>query len=73
MISNCALKELPKLFKLPVEKKVGDLDYDLLRNSKTDLTEKELGYCEYDCLVVYYFILEDLVINYLQKNFIVSL
>ena len=60
MISNCALKELPKLFKLPVEKKVGDLDYDLLRNSKTELTEKELGYCEYDCLVVYYFILEEI-------------
>lgn len=59
-MSNCSLKQLPKLFKLPVEKKVGDLNYDLLRNSKTVLTEKELGYCEYDCLVVYYYILEEL-------------
>lgn len=60
MMSNCALKYLPELFKLPVEKKVGDLDYCLLRHSKTKLTEKELGYCEYDCLVVYYYILEEL-------------
>ena len=56
MMSNCALAKLPKLFNLPVEKKVGDLDYDKLRNSKTILTDKELGYCEYDCLVVYEYI-----------------
>lgn len=59
-MSNCALKQLPKLFKLPVEKKVGDLNYDLIRNKETELTEKELGYCEYDCLVVYYYILEEI-------------
>ena len=59
-MSNCALKYLPKLFKLPVEKKVGDLDYDLIRNCETELTDKELGYCEYDCLVVYYYILEEI-------------
>lgn len=57
---NCALKYLPKLFKLPVEKKVGDLDYTLIRTPKTKLTEKELGYCEYDCLVVYYCIKREL-------------
>ncbi len=56
MMSNCALAKLPKLFNLPVEKKLGDLDYDLLRNSETELTDKELGYCEYDCLVVYEYI-----------------
>ena len=56
MMSNCALAKLPKLFKLPVEKKVGDLDYSLIRHSKTPLTETELGYCEYDCLVVYEYI-----------------
>ena len=55
-MSNCALAKLPKLFNLPVEKKVGDLDYSLLRHSKTKLTDKELGYCEYDCLVVYEYI-----------------
>ena len=55
-MSNCALKQLPKVFNLPVEKQVGDLDYSLIRTPKTPLTEKELGYCEDDCLVVYYYI-----------------
>lgn len=55
-MTNCALAKLPKLFNLPVEKKIGDLDYNLLRHSKTPLTDKELGYCEYDCLVVYEYI-----------------
>lgn len=38
---------------LGVHKHTGDLDYEVLRTPKTPLTEKELGYCEYDCLVVY--------------------
>ena len=59
-MSNASLKQLPKLFKLPVEKLVGDLDYNLLRHSKTPLSEKELRYGEYDCLVAYYYILEEL-------------
>lgn len=37
-----------------VKKKVGDLDYLILRTPKTKLTEKELGYCEYDILCMYY-------------------
>lgn len=37
-----------------VEKKVGDLDYNIVRTPKTHLTEKELGYCEYDILCMYY-------------------
>lgn len=60
IMSNCALKCLPDLFKLPVEKMVGDLDYSLIRHSQTILTEKELGYCEHDCLVVYHYILQEL-------------
>lgn len=60
MMSNCALKLLPKVFKLSVEKKVGDLDYTLMRTPATELTEKELGYCEYDCLVVYEYIKREL-------------
>lgn len=59
-MANASLSQLPKLFNLPVQKKVGDLDYTKLRNSKTELTEKELGYCEYDCLVVYHFIIKEL-------------
>lgn len=60
MMSNCALKFLPKVFMLPVEKKVGDLDYTLMRTPATELTKKELGYCEYDCLVVYEYIKREL-------------
>lgn len=60
MMSNVALKYLPKMFCLPVEKKVGDLDYDLIRNPNTPLTDVELGYCEYDCLVLYHYILKEL-------------
>lgn len=58
-LSNCALEYLPKVFNLPVEKKVGDLDYNLIRTPTTPLTNKELKYCEYDCLVVYHYIKEE--------------
>ena len=37
---------------LGVAKMVGDLDYDKLRTPLTKLTDKELKYCEMDCLVV---------------------
>ena len=60
MMSNCALKYLPKLFNLPVNKLVGDLDYSLDRTSITPLSDAELGYCENDCLVVYHYILNEL-------------
>ena len=36
-----------------INKKSGDLDYDLMRSPLTPLTDAELGYCEYDCLVLY--------------------
>ena len=55
-MSNVALAYLPKLFNLPVQKKVGDLDYSKLRTSNTSLSDRELDYCEYDCLVVYEYI-----------------
>ena len=60
IMSNCALQYLPDLFKLPVKKMVGDLNYELIRHNETELTEKELGYCENDCLVVYHYILYEL-------------
>lgn len=62
MMTNCGLAKLPEIYKLPVEKKVGDLDYTLLRHSKTALSTKELSYCEYDCLVLYYYIKSQLEI-----------
>ena len=57
MLTNCKLEYIPKVFNLDVSKKVGDLDYNKIRNSKTKLTKKELGYCEYDCLVLYKYLL----------------
>lgn len=60
MMSNCKLEKLPRVYQLPIEKKVGDLDYDKIRTSKTPLSDKEMGYCEYDCLVVYHFIKREL-------------
>lgn len=68
ILSNCGLQYLPKIFDLPVEKKVGDLDYTIIRNSKTTLTKKELEYCEYDCLVVYHYILKELETYETIKN-----
>ena len=60
LMSNCALKNLSNLYQLPIEKLDGDLDYSLIRHNETILTEKELEYCEHDCLVVYYYILFEL-------------
>lgn len=60
MLTNCKLEKVSENYNLNVKKQVGSLNYDLLRNSKTFLTEKELKYCEYDCLVVYEFIKKEL-------------
>lgn len=60
IMSNCALEYLPKLFNLPVEKLVGNLDYTKLRTPATKLTDDELKYCENDCLVIYNYIIEEL-------------
>lgn len=35
-----------------VQKKVGDLDYSILRTPLTTMTDKEMGYCEYDLRVM---------------------
>lgn len=53
-LTNVALEEIPKIYNLDVKKQVGKLDYSKLRHSYTQLTEEELNYCEYDCLVLYY-------------------
>jgi hypothetical protein len=66
-MSNVSLAYLPDLFNLPVKKMVGDLDYNKIRTPATPLTEKELGYCKYDCLVVYEYIKMELE-TYEQVN-----
>lgn len=59
ILSGFSLAKLSdQLQKYKVEKKVGDLDYSLIRHSKTPLTEKEMGYCINDILVVYSYIME---------------
>lgn len=60
-MTNVKLAKLPDIFGLSVEKMVGDLDYSKMRHSLTPLTEKELGYCEHDCLVIYEYIKTELL------------
>ena len=60
MLSNLKLEKLPEVYQLPVKKKVGDLDYSLLRTPATPLTDRELGYCEFDCLVTYWYVKTEL-------------
>lgn len=46
------------LVKYPVQKAVGDLDYELVRTPITPLSPVELHYCEYDCRVLMSYIQE---------------
>lgn len=58
-LSGYSLKTLGKnLTKYKIEKLSGDLDYNLPRNKKTILTEKEIRYCVNDVLVVTAYIQE---------------
>lgn len=59
-MTNCKLEQLSSVYKLDVEKLVGNLDYYKIRNSKTEISELEKKYCENDCLVVYKYILREL-------------
>lgn len=59
-LSNTNLENLAKVYNLPFKKMVGDLDYKIIRSPETPLSEEELGYCENDCLIIYYYILMEL-------------
>ena len=59
-LSGVKLEYLTDIYKLPVKKLVGNLDYSLIRTPATPLTDKELAYCENDCLVTYQYILREL-------------
>lgn len=50
MLTNLSLASWGK--QLGIDKKVGDLDYTKLRTPLTPLTDKELGYCEYDIKIM---------------------
>lgn len=51
ILTNMSLATWGK--QLGLDKLTGDLDYNKLRTPKTKLTNKELGYCERDCIIVY--------------------
>ena len=64
-ISNSSLEKLSELYELPT-KKTHDLDYSLMRNSKTPLDEKEIEYCSNDVRILgdfYRWIINNYVVN----------
>ena len=61
ILSGYSLASLAKnLTTHKVKKMEGDLDYELIRHHKTELTEKEWGYCENDIVVVNAYINEQI-------------
>ena len=59
LLSGYSLAKLgSQLLKYQCQKMSGDLDYSLLRHSKTPLTDKEIGYCINDVKVVMCYIQE---------------
>lgn len=61
LLSGLSLAKVGEnLLKHNLKKKVGDLDYSLIRHYKTLLSEKELGYCEYDIKVLIAYINEQI-------------
>lgn len=60
ILSGCKLETTcNNLLKYKCKKKVGDLDYDLIRTPKTSLSRKEIGYCVFDVIGV---------MNYIQEQ-----
>ena len=65
LLSGYSLETIGKhLTKYKAEKKVGDLDYSKPRHYKTPLTEKEIGYIDYDGIVVMCYIQEEIENNH---------
>ena len=59
ILSNLSLAKVGEnLHRYKVKKLVGDLDYNLVRHTKTPINEKEMGYMVNDCLVVMAYIQE---------------
>lgn len=61
MLSGESLDAVGK--KIGVEKKSGQMDYSLIRNSKTVLSSEEMEYCEFDILVVLAYITQQIKQN----------
>ena len=56
MLTNMSLEVAAKEY-TDVQKKSGDLDYNIARSPLTYLTDTELGYCEFDIITLYKIIL----------------
>lgn len=64
LLSGYSLAKLAdNLHKHTIKKLVGDLDYSLLRNSKTILSDEEFEYCYNDIKIVEYYIAEEIEYN----------
>ena len=64
ILSNFSLAKVGEnLLTYKVEKKVGDLEYNLVRHTETPLTSQEIGYCLNDSLVVMAYIQESIERN----------
>ena len=51
-LSGLKLADIPAIFHTETKKLVGDLDYNVLRTYKTELTEQEMSYVENDVKIV---------------------
>lgn len=61
LLSGYALaKVADNLQHYKIQKLVGDLDYNIPRHSGTPLTDKELGYCYNDVIIIEYYIREEI-------------
>lgn len=56
MLSNTSLEKLGETYNLEHRKKVGDLDYNLVRNCFTEISKTESDYLKFDVLVIYDFV-----------------
>ena len=63
ILTNESLASVAKHLKKPMEKLKGDLDYQLIRGSCTDLEPHELAYCVQDVLIITEFIREQIEIE----------
>jgi len=59
-LSGYNLATLAKNLKKPLKKMCGDLDYSLIRNSQTVLSDTEINYCIQDVLIVNEYIRESI-------------
>lgn len=56
--NSSSVKELAKIYKLPIQK--GEIDYDIIREADHKPTEEELTYIHYDTEIVMRVLLQDL-------------